>query len=137
MESVASEEFDFELTDVAMLGLDMRVAATAAARVAPTLDVAAQLRLVTNVGLRPRSSMGTRGDGSDALALRFVAGCVRCAPGAKHTCERVHARGNHSQLARKPARNQSGLSKDESLRVAESFVGYSIRYGLDTNIWVE
>ena len=86
---------------------------------------------VTDLGLQPRSSMGTRGDGSHAPALRFVAGCVRCAPGAKYTCERVHARGNHSQLAPKPARNQSGLSKEESLRVAESFAGYSIRYGLD------
>jgi hypothetical protein len=105
MESSASvEEFDFGLTDETLLGL---------------------------LGLRPRSSMGTRGDSSDAPALRFVVGCVRCEPRAKYTCERVHARGNHSQLAPKPARNQSGLSKDESLRVAESFAGYSIRYGLD------
>ena len=60
MESAASEEFDFGLTDAALLGLDMRAAATAAARAAPALDVAADLRLVTNLGLRPRSSMGTR-----------------------------------------------------------------------------
>jgi hypothetical protein len=51
------EEFDFGLTDEALLGLDMRAAATAAARAAPALaassfgllDVAAALRLVTDL----------------------------------------------------------------------------------------
>ena len=51
------EEFDFGLTDEALLGLDMRAAATAAARAAPALaasafgllDVAADLRLVTDL----------------------------------------------------------------------------------------
>ena len=51
------EEFDFGLTDEALLGLDMRAAATAAARAARALaaspfgllDVAADLRLVTDL----------------------------------------------------------------------------------------
>ena len=47
MESAASEEFDFGMTDAALLGLGMRAVATAA----PALDVAADLRLVTDLGL--------------------------------------------------------------------------------------
>ena len=51
------EEFDLGLTDEALFGLDMRVVATAAARAAPALaaspfvllDVAADLRLVTDL----------------------------------------------------------------------------------------
>jgi hypothetical protein len=58
--------------------------------------------------------------------------------GVRQVCTRrqVYVRARPRPGQPQPARpetglQQSGLSKDESLRVAESFAGYSIRYGLD------